>query len=377
MPMFRLDPAVTFLNHGSFGAVPTEVEDARRRWAAEMEKEPVSFVIRTLPEALDTALKRAARFVGVDPAGLVFVRNATEGVNAVLASLQFAAGEEVLTTNHRYDAVRNALAHHVERHGAAVVEAEIPFPLRSSDEIFQAVEAAFTKRTRLLVIDWISSPTALILPVARLVAAAHARGIPVLIDGAHAPGQVELQLDTLGADFWVGNLHKWVCAPRGTALLHVSPAWRDRIHPTVISHGYGKGLQAEFGWVGTADPSPWLASIEAMDLHEAMGGPTFRAANHRLVQEGRELLAQALRVELPHPDDPELYGSMATIPLPRPAEQARAIQDRLYDRHRIEVPIVPWGGRAWVRISGFSAYNHASEYSRLARALPGVLGALR
>jgi isopenicillin-N epimerase len=374
VPTFLLDPAVCFLNHGSFGAATAELLDAQDALRRRIEREPVDFLARQLPGLLDGARGRVAAFLGARSEELAFVRNATTGVNAVLGSLELRPGDELLTTDHRYQAVRNAMERVARRAGARVVEAAVPFPLQGEDEIVDAVAAAFSERTRLLVVDWITSPTALILPVQRLVELARSRGVPVLVDGAHAPGQVAVDLARLGADFFTGNLHKWLCAPRGSAVLAVAPEWVSRIHHPVTSHGYGAGLHGELDWVGSDDPSPWLCAPLALDLHEALGGAALREANHRLVAEGRQVLAEALGVDLPHPDDPTLYGSMATVPLPGgfgPATPAAALElnRRLFALHRVEVPAICWGGRLWVRISGFAAYNRPSDYARLAEAL--------
>ena len=373
---FALDPAVDFLNHGSFGAVPLELQQVQAEWRKRMEAEPVRFMVRELPAALDAVRAHCAGFLGADPADLVFVRNATGGANAVLQSFPLAEGDEILTTDHRYDAVRNAMSYTASRAGATVREVALPFPVEDPTELHDTVIGALRPETKLLVVDWICSPTALHLPVHDIVRSAHDRGVAVLVDGAHTPGHLEVDLDALGADFWVGNLHKWLCAPRGTALLHVSPRWQEELHPGVISHGYGKGLHAEFDWTGTDDPTGWLTAAAAVDLHEALGGADFREAGHALVQVGRELLAEALETRLPHPDDPAFYGLMATVPLGLPAEAARPIMDRLLLSHGIEVPVVAWREEAWVRISGFAAYNRPEQYERLARVLADEVAAV-
>lgn len=377
MPRFQLDPTITFLNHGSFGAVPLELQEVQDRWRRRLEAEPVRFMVRELPGALGGAREACADFLGADPADLVFVRNATSGVAAVLQSFPLAEGDEILTTDHRYQAVRNAMSAVCARTGAEVREVSLPFPVESPEALHEAVVAAIGPRTRLLVLDWITSPTALVLPVHALVAEARARGVAVLVDGAHSPGQVEVDLEALGADFWVGNLHKWLCAPRGTALLHVSPRWQEQIHPPVVSHGWGQGLHAEFDWTGTDDPTGWLTAPAAVELHEAMGGAEHRDRGHALVRAGREALAAALEVELPHPDDPELFAMMATVPLGLGAEVCWGLMERLLHRHRIEVPVVPWREEAWVRISGFPAYNRVEQYERLAEVLALEVEALR
>jgi isopenicillin-N epimerase len=372
-PQFLLDPEVTFLNHGSFGATPRCVLDAQRQWQDQLEREPVRFFLREAPAALDAARVRAARFVGCAPADLAFVPNATTAVNAVLNSMTFAENDEILTTNHRYDAVANTLERTARRWGARVRIAEVPFPLHEPEQITEAVVACMGPRTRLLVIDQITSPTALIFPVEEIIKQARRRGIMVLVDGAHAPGQIPLQVEALGADFWTGNLHKWVCAPKGTALLWVHRRHHDWVHPPVTSHGYAEGFHARFDWTGTNDPSAWLASSTAIELHETLGGHELRAAHHALVRRGREVVAAAIGATLPHPDDDRLYGSMATIPLSKPGERAEPIWDALGLEHGIEVPVFAWRDVAWLRISGFAAYNTASDYERLAQVLPEVL----
>jgi isopenicillin-N epimerase len=225
----------------------------------------------------------------------------------------------------------------------------------------------------MMMIDQVTSPTGLIFPVKEIIQIAKSRGIAIMIDGAHAPGQIDVDLSTLGADFWVGNLHKWMCAPKGVAALYVADEWRDRIHPTVISHGFGQGLAAEFGWCGTHDPTAWLCAPDAIALHQRQGGATFRAAHHALVQTGRTVIAEALGVELPHPDDARIYGSMASIPLTCSAESVANLFRCIREEDKIEVPIIVWDNRAWVRISGFAGYNTPKQYERLAQALQSRL----
>jgi len=372
-----LHPGVTFLNHGSFGACPAELLEEAEDWRRRLEAEPVDFFVRRLPGHLAAALEAVGDFLGAPGRDLAFVPNATAGVNAVLAGLRFAPGDEVLTTDHRYGAVSTALRRWVERDGARVVEAPVPFPLQRPEEVVAAVVAAIGPRTRLLVVDHITSPTALVFPAAALVAAAHARGVPVLVDGAHVPGQIDVHLTTLGADWWVGNLHKWLSCPRGTAVLYTHPRHQSSTHALATSHGYGGGFRAEFDWPGTFDPAPWLCAPRAIALHAAQGGPAFRAAHHALVREGRARVADALGQPLPHPDDPALYAAMAAIPLGLPASAAGAAHDALFHQHQIEVPVVPFGGAAWVRISGYAAHNRPEHYARLAAVLPGVVAGLR
>lgn len=368
--LWGLDPSVTFLNHGSFGATPRAVLVDQARWRDEMEREPVEFLARRLPRLLAEVRGTVARFLGADPEGLAFVANATTGVNAVLRSLSWSPGDEILLADQSYNAVKQTVRYLRDHAGVVPVEAHIPFPIRDPEEITAAFAAALTPRTRLLLVDHVVSPTALVCPVEALVALARSRGIPILVDGAHAPGMVPLQLDALGADFYTGNLHKWAFAPKGAAVLWVAPAWRDRIHPMSISHAYRAGYVHEFDWTGTVDPSAWLALPAALEFHASL--PGLNEVNHGLVQEGRRRVAEALGTELPHPDDPRLYANLATVAVPGAfdgdfaALQARTT--RLYERHRIEVPFMAFDHRVWLRVSG-QAYNHPDDYLRLAEAL--------
>ncbi len=369
MPTYLTDPNLSFLNHGSFGATPKEILDIQDSFRREMETSPVDFLHRNIAERVHEARASVARFLNADNDGTVFTHNATTGVNAVISSFPFQDGDEILTTNHRYDAVRNTLDYTAKRVNARVTEANIPFPLEDAQDIVDAIESAITDKTRLLVIDQITSPTALIFPIKQIIDLAHSRGLPILVDGAHCPGQVDVDIASLGADFWVGNLHKWLCAPKGCAALYVAPQWRDTIHPPVISHGYGSGFVAQFDWTGTNDPTAWLCAPHVIELHQKMGGASLRKAHHELVRFGRHVIAEALHVDLPHPDVPQLYGSMATIPLPCTAARVPTLFEEIRNEEQIEVPIIVWDGRAWTRISGFAAYNTEDQYVQLARAL--------
>ncbi len=375
---FTLDPDWTFLNHGSFGATPRAVQAERRRWLDRMEAQPVRFLARELPGLIAAARAELAPFFGTDAAGLAFVPNATTGIAAVLASAGLGPGDRILTTDHRYQAVHEALAATV---GAAGVEA---LPLaRVGHRDPAAVVAALRQRLAtgprpaLLVVSWITSPTAIVLPVAALVAEARAAGVPVLVDGAHAPGQVDIALDTLGADYFVGNLHKWLCAPKGCALLWVAPAHRDRVHAPAVSHGRGQGLHAEFDWPGTFDPSPWLAAPAALRQHEAWGGAALRAAHRALAQDGlAQLLSAGVRAEAVVVPGSPMAGAMATVRLPLPAAAAPRLMAALH-AHRIEVPVLGWWSDCFLRISAFAAHNRPEDVARLCAVLPAAVAAVR
>jgi len=373
-PLFALDPAVAFLNHGSFGATPVSVLEAQAAWRREMERQPVHFLTRrnSVPR-LRAAAEPLARFLGAVPDDLVFVENATAGVNAVLRSLPFGPGDAILITDHAYGAVRNAVRYVCERSGAQLVEARLPFPAAAPQEIVDALAGALTPRVRLAVLDLVTSPTALVMPAAALVARCRAVGARVLIDAAHAPGMLDLDVPALGADWVTGNAHKWLFAPKGAAFLWARRDAQRDLHPLVISHGFGQGFTAEFDWVGTRDPSAWLAIPSAIDFHRAMGGPRLREHNRALALEAAFLLAARWRTEIGGPA--AMTGSMAAIRLPGglppTRQEAERIHDLLWRRHRIEVPIVPFAGGLWVRISA-QIYNVADEYVGLAEAVEGL-----
>ncbi len=369
---FVLDPTVTYLNHGSFGACPREVLDAQSRHRAAMEAEPVDYLVRQLPGLFQTARARLSRFLHADPAGLLFVPNATTAVATVLASFDWREGDEIVFADHGYNAVRVAIHLLERRYGVRLRRAELPFPLERPEQLADAYLQVLGPRTRLLLLDHLTSPTALVLPAADIVAEARRRGIPTLVDGAHAPGSLPLDLDAMGADFYTGNLHKWLFTPKGCAFLQVAAPWRDLLRPLVASHGYFGDLHEAFDWTGTCDPTPWTCLPETLDAFEALGPDEVRRSNHHLVREGRERIARALGVTLPHPDDPALYGPMAAIPFPSGGEASperlAALNRHLYETHRIEVPFTAYDARIWLRISG-QVYNHPADFERLARAL--------
>jgi isopenicillin-N epimerase len=370
--LWGLDPEATFLNHGSFGATPRAVLDAQARWRDEMERQPVLFLARRLPALMDGVRARVAAFLNADPAGLMPVTNATTGVATVLHAFDWKPGDELLLADSTYNAVKQAARALADRYGVRVVEVRVPFPLDTPDQVTAAYVAAFGPRTRLVVVDHVVSATGCVLPATAIVAEARARGVPVLVDGAHAPALLPLDLSAIGADFYTGNLHKWLCTPKGTAVLSVAPAWRPRMHPLAISHGYGAGLAGEFDWTGTFDPSAWLVVPDAIALFEGFGPDAVRASNHALVQVGRVQLAEALGVDLPHPDDPALYAAMASVQVPwaRATDGAslNAMSAAMYDQHRIEVPFSAYDDRVFVRISG-QLYNAPEDYTRLADVL--------
>lgn len=381
-----LDATIVFLNHGSFGACPRQVLAAQAALRAEMEAEPVRFLAREAEARLDAARADLARFVGCDPEHLAFVPNATTGVNTVLRSLQFAPGDELLTTDHVYNACRNALDFVAARSGARVVVAAIPFPLAHEGEVIDAVLSRVTARTRLLLIDHVTSPTGLVLPVAAIVAAMRERGVQTLVDGAHAIGMLPLALDELGADYYAGNCHKWLCTPKGSALLYVRGDRQAAMRPLVLSHGANSArtdrsrFRLEFDFTGTGDVTPFLCVPEALRVLGALlpgGMPALQAHNHEQALAGRALLCRALGQPAPAPA--AMLGSLASVPLPPasapPGAAGRdALQQALFERHRIEVPVMRWAGPRVVRISP-QLYNSPAQYEYLAHALTTELAA--
>ena len=387
---WALDPSITFLNHGSFGACPRPVLAAQQRWRDQLEAEPVRFMVRELEPALDAARAALAAFVGARAEDLVFVPNATTAVSTVLASLSFAPGDELLTTDHVYNACRNALDRTAQRTGARVVSVRVPFPLRDAEAFATALLAAAGPRTKLALIDHVTSPTGLILPVERLVPALQARGVDVLVDGAHAPGMLPLSLDALGAAYYTGNCHKWICAPKGAALLHVRADRQAGIRPLVTSHGATSRrtdrsrFQLEFGWTGTDDPTAALCVPEALVFLGGLlpgGWPAHMEANRALARRARDMLCAALSVPSPAPDT--MLGSLAAVPLPDTPAGAPPgpfgldpLQEALFRDHRIEVPVMPWPAppQRLIRVAA-QAYNSPGQYERLASALRALLPA--
>ena len=378
-----LDPEAVFLNHGSFGACPHAVLQHQSELRARLERQPVDFFVRQYYPLLDDARHTLAAFLSADAEGLAFVPNATTGVNSVVRSMELNADDELLVSNHAYNACRNALDYVAERASAKVVVVPIPFPVASDEEIITAVTDRVTDRTRMLLIDHVTSATGLVLPIARIVAELASRGIDTLVDGAHAPGMIPLDLDALGASYYTGNCHKWICAPKGAAFLWVRKDLRTQVRPATISHGANmpeterSRFRHEFDWVGTTDPTAWLSVPKALSVMGSMlpgGWPEVMETNRALVLQARAMLADRLELELPCPD--EMIGSIASLQLTEgPANQPSPLyedplQVRLWEKDRIEVPIGPFPvpPQRILRISA-QLYNGMGDYEILADAL--------
>ena len=381
---------LTFLNHGSYGACPKPVQRVQSEWRRRIEEQPIVFFTYTYQQALDDTRATVAAFVGCPAASMIFVPNATTGVNAVLRSLKLQPGDEIVVTNHGYAACNQAAAFVARRAGATVKVVNLPFPLplnegEAEQQVLDAIEASISDRTVLAVIDHITSPTGLILPIERIVALLEGRGVPTLIDGAHGPGMVPLNLSELGASFYTGNFHKWVCAPKGAAFLHVRSDWQERIRPLVISHGGAcapgnrSPFQRAFDWTGTDDPSAILSVPTALSFFEEAvsgGWPAVMTRNRQLALWARALLCDVLNQ--PPVAPASMIGALAAVRLEGPWANGRTdceedpFQIELRENYNIEVPIVPFpdfGGRL-LRISAHM-HNQKDDYERLRNVLKG------
>ena len=368
-----LKGGVAFLNHGSFGATPRVVFEAHEHWRRRLEEEPVELLGRQCHALLRGVRQEVGALLGMKAEDFGLVTNASEGINAVLRSLELKPGDELLTTDHVYHAVRQAMRYTAKRAGASVREARIELPVRSEEGILAAVMEGVNERTRLVVVDHVTSPTALVFPVRRIVQECAKRGVDVLIDGAHAPGMVQLDVKALGAAYYAGNLHKWVCAPKGSAFIWVCDEKRARVHPNVISHFWSEGFALEFGWQGTRDIGAWLATVDAIRFMEKLGWERVMRQNHEMAVWAQEMLCERWETTPLSPTDGSLLGSMVTVRPPgkladTPKDVMEKMQQRLYSEFKVEAPLVPWNGKMYVRVA-CQVYNTAEDVERLAGAM--------
>ncbi len=360
--LWALDPDVAFLNHGSFGAAPRPVLAAQSQWRARLEAQPVDFLVRHYGEYVGSAREAVASFLGADPDGLAFVTNATTGVETVVHSLDLGPGDHVVVSDHSYAAVEIGLRARGVALDVVPVDLDAPDPAA-------APLAAVDERTRLVVVDAIASATALLMPYETVVAECRARGVPCLVDAAHAPGQLPVDLRSLDPDYWTGNLHKWCCAPKGAAVLYVRPDLRSSVHPLVRSHWTGHGYTAEFDWCGTHDPTAWLAAPVAIELLGSLGWDTVRTYGTALARWAAALVASEVPgVTLPVAN-PARHRQMVLLDARLPTyDAALTCRDALWDADRVEVGATEWRSRGWLRLST-APYNRPQNYERLVTAL--------
>jgi isopenicillin-N epimerase len=381
LDLWPLDPHILYLNHGTVGVTPRRVLATQQAIREEIERQPAQFLLRELADIGDRAPRpegtriraaagAVAEFLGARGEDLVFADNATTAINAVLRSLPLQAGDEILVTDLAYGAISNAATYVAAGAGATARAVEMPHPLLSADAAVEAIAAELGPRTRLAVIDHITSESALLLPIERIVAACRERGVPVLVDGAHAPGSIALDIPSIGADWYAGNLHKWAWTPRSCGFLWAAPARQRDLHPAVISWGLGLGYTREFDWVGTRDPSPWLAAPDAIAFQREIGVEAIRAWNHGLAWEAGRTLAEAWGTSFETPES--MIATMATVALPErmgsTAEDALRLRRALFEEDRIEVQLHAWRSRLWVRVSA-QIYVEPADIRRLAEAV--------
>ena len=370
--LWTFAPGWHYLNNGSFGACPRPVLRAQDACRASLERQAVVFMDDELPGALRRAAALVGRAVGARGRDVVFVDNATTGANAVLRSQPWRRGERCLLADTAYPAVRFAAERLAAERGFRVDYARIPARPGGPEEVLGAFERALRPRTRLVVCDHIAAPTALVYQVRPLARLAKAAGARLLVDGAHAPGQIPLDIPALGADYYTGNLHKWLFAPKGSAILWARRPAQDGLVPVVTSNNAGQGYLQEFAWTGTRDPSPWLSSPAGLAFHRRLGSGRLMARNRALAWEGASMVSA--RTGFPIPGPRAMYASMVPVVLPRRWGSGPAAADRVHaalQRRRVEVPVFPVGGELYLRMSA-QAYNDLSDFEALSRALKSL-----
>jgi len=381
---WSIDTNYLFLNHGSFGACPINIIEKQQYYKLELEKQPLRFMVRLLPELIEKSKQKLADFINTSNKNIVFVRNATTGVNTILNSLNLTHEHEVIITNHIYPACKIAINYFAEKKGFVVREAEIPFPIKNEDTIIEKIAEKISSKTRLIIVDHIASPTALLFPVEKIINHFQQQGIDCLVDGAHAPGSIPLNIEKLGAAYYTGNCHKWLCSPKGSAFLYVRPDKQENIHPLVISltEGKGKSFEERFYWTGTEDPTPYICVGEAIDFMERLlpgGWPELMLKNHDLAIEAKNLLCKSLSMAHPCPDS--MIANLVSIPLPDTKSpipvkfnQLDILQEILFLKFNTELFITYWPKHPnrLFRISP-QLYNSLEQYDILSGYLKNLL----
>jgi len=378
---WALDPEVTYLNHGTVGAPPRRALEAQQRLRDQIERQPSRFLLRELtgtrfiahndePSLLRLAADRVARFLGAEGRHLVFVDNATSGANAVLRSLDLREGDEILLLDHAYGGMLKAAQYAARIRGATVREVEFPASGITPERVAQLIDDAAGPRTRLVLVDHVTSRSALILPVAEIASRCHRRGIVILVDGAHAPGAIPVDVPSLGVDWYVGNLHKWAWSPRSSGVLWTDPKHQPMLHPNVISWGLDSGMTEEFDWPGTRDPTPHLAAPAGIAFMEELDVSNVQRYNHELAWNAGREMASHWKTRLLA--EQEMIGTMVTVPLPErfgsTPEDALRLRDTLLFDHNIEVHVHEFRGRLHVRVSA-QVYNEMQDVEKLLNAV--------
>ncbi len=376
---WRFPDGVTYLNHGSFGPSPIRVQNARQEWSATLERQPMDFYLRQMELAIDGTVNKLSEFVGVKADGLIAVDNATVGMNIVARSIELNPGDEILTTTHDYGAVLRLWRSACRDAGAELKVQHVDLPVSSSDEIAETIVGGITARTKLLIVSHVTSVTGTIFPVQEICRRAHEKGVPVCVDGPHAIAMIPLAIRDIGCDFYTASCHKWLCGPFGSGFLYVDSRYRRQVKPSIISWGGSvSGRQPhwkdEFNWLGTRDPAPFVAVSTAIDVLRECGLEAFRGYTHALARYARARLVDVTGLEPLIPDGPEWYGSMISLPLAEGGEMDQVqgyrdpLQDRLWENHRIEIPIMHWQGRRFIRVS-CHLYNCPQHVDYLAECL--------
>lgn len=382
LPLWPLDPAATYLNHGTVGVVPNRVAEAQQALRARIERHPAKFMLRDLwsftgsatggPTLMRQAAAEIAAFVGAKAEDLVFVDNTSTGVNAVLRSMTLLPGDELVVTDHLYGGLVTAVNYAARTSGAMVRTVEMPYPAFDPQASVERVAAAVNDRTKLVIVDHIAAESAIVFPVRDIVRACKAKGATVLVDGAHVPGALPLDVSAIGADYYVANLHKWAMAPRSSAFMVVAPEQQATLHPPVISWGLDQGFLQEFDWVGTRDPSPWLVAPDGIRFLEDLGYAALRQYNHDLAWHAAQCLTD--RWGTPLEIDESAVGCMVSVMAPESIGTSKPdavrLRDRLLFEHNVEVQVHARAGRVWVRVSA-QAYNDRSDIEKLGHAVMG------
>ena len=372
--LFLLDPDVVFLNHGSFGATPRPVLEVYQKWQRELERQPVRFLTKDLPQHLENSRQALARFVNAAPTDLVYVPNVTFGVNVVARSLSLGPGDEVLTSDHEYGACENAWRYLSQRNGFRIIQQPIAIPLASEQEILEQFWQAVTPRTRVIYLSHITSSTAMRFPVKEICARAAESGLITVIDGAHAPGQIDIDLAAIGADFYIGNCHKWLCAPKGSAFLYAHPDRQDLIEPLVVGWGWGDKKEITYGsdfldylqWLGTNDLAAYLSVPAAISFLKDHNWSKVRDSCHSLVKEAINRIEKLTALPSLYPNE-SYYHQMAIAQLPH-VDDIRETKNSFYDKYRIEVPFIEWNDRHFIRVC-VQGYNSQDDIDKLIGAL--------